>query len=298
MSRSSYLGRLARRAGPSPPGLVPPRGTSRAFPVTSPEGETPLVQPPETMVSIAPATRRLAMRTEPAAPPAAEPSLPLAVATTALPSEPSAGADLSPSANRQAPAVPSVASADDLRPMRPPADFVFDAHGSATRPPRRQMDDGARDDRITPAQPRPETNTEAAAEPRPGSVGHSPAGPDPVTAALAAAVRWTSPEMTPSQSRAPAFEPAMARRTNRHERATVMPPAIEPQPDVAQPTPVPPSERPPRFTDVHIGLIEVEIVSPPEPGQPEVPAAPTAAPRDFGIPIARKVTSHYGLNQR
>jgi hypothetical protein len=91
----------------------------------------------------------------------------------------------------------------------------------------------------------------------------------------------------------------MARRTSRDERpATVVPPTIERQQEVARPPAATPSETPQRFTDVHIGSIEVEIVSPPEPGQPEIPAAATATPRDFGIPIARKVTCHYGLRQR
>jgi hypothetical protein len=89
----------------------------------------------------------------------------------------------------------------------------------------------------------------------------------------------------------------MARRPSRGEHVTVMPAASERQPE-AEPATATPLGGPQRFTDVHIGLIEVEVVSPPEPGQPESPAAATVTSRDFGVPIARKVTSYYGLNQR
>lgn len=238
------------------------------------------------------------MRPEPAAPPASEQSPPAAVGTTAVPVEPSAGAGPSPGANREPAAMPSITPSQDARQERPPADFVFDAPGHLARSPRRPIDDGARVERVPAARPRAETNTEAVAAPRPVSLARPAVGPDPVAAALAAAVRWTSSETTPGQRQARTVEPAMARRTSRDERATVLAPTIDHQPDVArQPAPTPP-EKPQRYSDVHIGSIEVEIVSPPEPAQPETPTTATTTPRDFGIPIARKITSHYGLRQR
>jgi hypothetical protein len=88
----------------------------------------------------------------------------------------------------------------------------------------------------------------------------------------------------------------MARLTSRDERAPVVTPTIERQPDVAWQQA--PPEKPQRYSDVHIGSIEVEIVSPPEPAQAESPAAAAATPRDFGIPLASKITSYYGLHQR
>jgi hypothetical protein len=89
----------------------------------------------------------------------------------------------------------------------------------------------------------------------------------------------------------------MARRAHRDEQAAVVPVAIERQRTAQSATATPPG-KPQRSTEVHIGLIEVEIVSPSEPGLPEIPAPATAASRSFGVPIARKVTSRYGLNQR
>jgi hypothetical protein len=49
---------------------------------------------------------------------------------------------------------------------------------------------------------------------------------------------------------------------------------------------------------VHIGSIEVEIVSPPEARQPETAVAAPETPRATAVPLARKISSSFGLHQR
>ncbi|MBK8211890.1 MAG: hypothetical protein IPK78_20045 [Rhodospirillales bacterium] len=137
--------------------------------------------------------------------------------------------------------------------------------------------------------------------------------PDPLAVALAAAVRWTSSDderpdpnaVAPRQRErpgAPAFVPP--RETHRREAPAPpgdAPPRVvrAPRAEVVaakpdhRPAPAPAAER---FAGVHIGSVEVQILSP-TPVQPPVarpPAVPSAAPAP---PLARGLTSAIGLLQ-
>jgi hypothetical protein len=170
---------------------------------------------------------------------------------------------------------------------------VFEAPRRLVRPQWPAVDEGARVER---APQDAKVDAEPIAPEPSASEAWAPIEPDPVAAALVAAVRWTSSEPTaPPPARA--AEPAMVRPPIRDGRpAPVERQAQGPgRPDAAAAAPARTTER---FADVHIGSIEVEISPPPEAREPETAKAAPETPRAAVIPLTRKVTSHYGLHQR
>jgi hypothetical protein len=148
-----------------------------------------------------------------------------------------------------------------------------------------------------------------------------PVAPDPLAVTLAAAMRWTSSDErpTPIVPRAAPHaerdvEPVAGARRETPRRDPAAPvtqapraeavaatargplslpsPAASPGP-ASRPTPPPAAER---FTGVHIGSLEVQILSPPELVTPPI-ARPPAASKAVLTPLARGFTSSIGLRQ-
>jgi hypothetical protein len=222
-------------------------------------------------------------------------------------------------------------------PVRPRADFVFDA-------PRRVLPPTKNPTGTSPAPSQPRTEpSRVAVPPDTESIAverlTSPAPiaddrvstPDPFAMALAAAVRWTSsdPEplapmqrahaavpvrpaarsavvQTPRESPPPATPaPTTRGRATGGETAPTMPtPAMPTRAIVPAPRQTPagaPRATPPsteRFTGIHIGAVDVQILPPPDPVKP--PAAAPAASRPkpaTASQLARGLTSSIGLRQ-
>ena len=297
MSRGSYLGLLARRVGPNPPGFAPPKFLPGESPVAAFEDEGLPSRPAHPTASSPSAPRRPEPSPEPAAPPANAPSLPARPGPTPVSQAPSEDPDPEPAASRVPAPAPRPPRAPG--PERSPADFVFEAPRRLVRPQWPAVDEGPRDERAAAAPHDAKVDAEPIAPEPSASEAWAPIEPDPVAAALVAAVRWTSSE-PPAPPPARAAEPAMVRPPIRDGR----PAPVERhdqgagQPDPARQTAAAPATTTERFADVHIGSIEVEISSPPEAQERETAKAAPETPRAPVIPLTRKFTSHYGLHQR
>ena len=281
MSTPRYLARLADRATRSLDAVCPPRWAGRL-----------LAELPEPIPSIP------ILRTPP--PVAAIPSPPESLASPDAPaktvSAPAPRAIESTSQRSAAP-VPAEAIAAVVAPPRerPRADFVF-------------------------AAPRRTAPREEMREPRAPAKPNASPQHDPL-AALAAAVRWTSSDSTtperdifdapepvstqPSPAASPQtpvpvvavtthaaparISPTPTRRVNQ-DRTSEQPRETTREPTRATPTAV--ATAPDRFTSIHIGSVEVEIVAPP-PASAE-PAAAAPAPL---APLARGLSTSIGLRQ-
>lgn len=326
MPPRSYLRRAAYRAVPDAPGLVPPRRVTRAL-SPSVSDETPLAAAPRSHVpanELPPlaAPRPPTAPNEPSPHPAQHVDPPRDLPTVVTPVAVSAPAT---------PILPSPA-------VRPRADFVFDSP-RRTLPSTRTATDDTPAANVQTESPRIETETgtrptapaRAAAVPR--SVGAFAPGarPDPLAAALAAAVRWTASDpaaMIPSRPpRAVEIPPATAASAvdisgrpapaaGSPRQAAVAPAfpaparvAAIPQPSILPRAMVSPSQpvaavtthasaaAVERFTGIHIGSVQVEILPPPVP-LTSPPAAPPAVPRATpASQLARGLTSSIGLRQ-
>ena len=300
MSRKSYLGRLASRAAPNPPGFVPPRRLVGAPSVMSVEGKTLPTRRALVTVAAPLAAHTPVVTPEPTTLPVNAPSPPAEsrqIPVARNPLDDSGFVTAADQGRVLAPA-PNPTPAESPKAARPPADFVFDTPRQLVPPPRPSLDEVAHVERVAAAPPAVRTDTEPIAPARQASIEWAPTAPDPVATALVAAVRWTSSEPTPPPART--AEPAMSASPSRDERlpTVVRRPNFEGRPDAARQTPTTPSPTSEPFTDVHIGSIEVEIVSPPELRQPETPVAAPQTRRADVVPLTRKVTSYYGLHQR
>ena len=211
----------------------------------------------------------------PAAPAAPEPALP-----APAPPAPVTDPEPVPIASRVPATTPIETPTPAISPARerPPADFVFESPRSLPRPLRPVAADA-----VPTAPPATAPPTEPTFSPR---RDWAPIDPDPNTHALVAAVQWTASE--PSVPHPP-VEPATRHHAPPATVSAAPPPAAPP------PAAASPSREPEQVTGVHIGSIEVEIVSPPEVPQAEPDAAALEPPRDS---LTGRLFSHYGLRQR
>lgn len=127
--------------------------------------------------------------------------------------------------------------------------------------------------------------------------------PDPLVAALATAVRWTAtndaaPPAPRRHENTPIAEPERARP------ATVITPAPPPRAEapreLAPPRAQTPIDRAPRVAPaVHIGTIEIEVISPPAaaPAPAPVPLAAPAPRSTAATTLSRGLTTTLGLRQ-
>jgi hypothetical protein len=302
VARGSYLRRMAHRAAPHAPTIVPPRRFGRALSVAPPDEPQPIATSP--------------LPTPAHAPPPATHDLdrPLSVPAVATRDE------------QVASKVPTTVPIVTGHPVRPRADFVFDA-------PRRPLSRAPNATNEIPLGTHAHTEplrTEARLEP--GSVAHEPLGPPPPTAqsrgpapnplavALAAAVRWTASDAAPlarsrsahaaSGAHPPVREPIVQSprepaplATSSQQTPVALTPArparamASPSPNALAVTPRTAATTTERFTGVHIGSVEVEILPPPDPVQPPVASPP--APPSVGTPtqLSRGLTSSIGLRQ-
>lgn len=312
MSRGTYLQRIARRAIQDTPGVLRPRRSMRTLSASPPDEAPSALQSPAAVSS----TRLPAA--DPVQPRASAPvgRFPPSIAPPEIAAQPAAHATVSVSLP------PPVAGVDTHAVPRrdvPSAARAVEETSAADiiqRPSRREPSAVA-GDRTTEAIAR----TPGGARRRMPSRRNVPVAPDPFAATLAAAVRWTSSDErpTPIAPRATAHSereiepvardlretpprdpPAGVTQAPRAEAVAATPrgplslPSSAASPGAAsRATPAPAAER---FTGIHIGSLEVQILTPPE--MPTPPAArPPAASNAVLTPLARGFTSSIGMRQ-
>jgi hypothetical protein len=309
VARGSYLQEIARRATHEPRGsLRPQRLVENAL--LPREGPIPALPSRETrrpQASLRPTTTTRAREL----PPTSDvPIVPQAIAPVTA----GAGVAADPVGVAISPPETSLRETVQPPPRRPPP------------PPERRFSEPesaapVRDDRTAPGPPPAEEHApKATGEQRmprrePSTLRRmAPTAPDPLAVALAAAVRWTSSDapvgMTPARGAAGDAQPRDGRASlPRLER----PPRPAPEAAAARPRrtdPGAPVPRTPPAADthvmperapadspasVHIGSIEVTLLSAPEPPAPTpTRAAPAPAPAS---PLARGLTSMIGMRQ-
>lgn len=320
MSRGSYLWRTANRAVQHEPAIVPPRRFARALPVTPPEGPQPIATPrPPVPANVPPPRAAEHVHQQQSVPAVATrneelvaPEFPITPPiVNARPSRPRA--DFVFEASRRA--------------LSPTRNATEEIPGGMHAPP-------AATELLPMGAP---FNTESIAlepsEPPRLIANARVSAPDPLAVALAAAVRWTSSDPAPIAASRSAHAASAAPLTSRESivhssreppppatpaRAPVTPERAMRAPVIPAPetvlsserhAPVPtlraalaftshdPARATERFTGIHIGTVEVEILPSPDPVKP--PVASTPAPPSVGAStqLARGLTSSIGLRQ-
>jgi hypothetical protein len=300
MARGAYLERLARRAVQATPGLMPPRRLVRALPATAPDPPLAPARAPSA-ASLGPDADSIP---RPAPMPIAAPPARVEPQTRSEPTIPAAIALSPPLAD--AGVVPGLGGSVD--PIDAPTPIA-----APDTPPAEKVQPQPADPLIVATAPRMERKATAPLEPRRSMPPdrNIAVAPDPLAVALATAVRWASsdedrpapiaangPERarpaTTSAKPGRAVPAPTAPEADQRSRVGLAPPAggIAAAPDGRRS-----AAAPERFAGIHIGSVEVQILSPPPPSPPPVARTPAASSAGPVKPLARGLTSAIGLRQ-
>jgi hypothetical protein len=317
MSRGTYLQRIARRAIQDTPGLLRPRRVVRTLPAPPPDDEAASALMPAAVSARMPAA-------DPVQPPISAPVAPSAPsgAPPAIASQPAAHALVAASAPLPVPDVAPPAVPRRDVPFAPRAVDETSTVDTIQRPSRMEPPAVARDRRTEPIVSAPGQARRPVPPTRKILVA-----PDPLEVALAAAVRWTSSDERPSptapiaptrserehhagegtrevgpvagreRETPPRERPARAKQAPRAEADAATPRGLLTLPSPGSAPHATPSPAADRFTGIHIGSLEVQILPPPALVTPPVQRRSLPLSVAPPAPLARGFTSAIGLRQ-